>query len=106
MACIGDPESDLAWFAHIDWATSAGRPIAPIPRLEGMPGVDETIAHYEKVTGRKVENFHYYDVFATYRLTILYTRIEQDEKYLTRSGRPKGVITGPHFEKLQRLLGL
>lgn len=106
MACIGDPESDLAWFAHIDWTTSGGRPVAPIDRLAGLPDVAATIAHYEKVSGHKVENFHYYDVLAAYRLAILFTRIEQDEKYLTRSGRPKGVITGPHFEKLERLLAM
>jgi hypothetical protein len=39
-------------------------------------------------------------------MVILFTRIEQDEKYLTRSGNAKGFITWTHFEKLQKLLGL
>lgn len=106
MACLGDPESDLGWFAHIDWATSVGRAVSPFPRMSGLPSMEETIARYEQVTHRKVENLHYYEVFATYRMAILFTRIEQDEKYLTRSGNAKGFITWTHFEKLQKLLGL
>ena len=104
MSCIGDPESDLAWFAHVDWASSEGRPASPTPRLEGLPSIAETIARYEKITGRVVKNFLYYDVFAAWRLAIVYTRIEQDEKYLARSGNKKGLLTSTHFEKLARLI--
>lgn len=106
MACLGDPESDLGWFAHIDWATSVGRSKSPFPRMADLPDITQTIAHYEQVTGRKVENLHYYEVFATWRLAILFTRIEQDQNYLTRSGNAKGFITWTHFEKLQAMLGL
>lgn len=53
-----------------------------------------------------IRHLHYYEVFATYRMAILFTRIEQDEKYLTRSGNAKGFITWTNFEKLQKLLGL
>ncbi len=106
MACLGDPESDLGWFAHIDWATSVGRSKAPFPRLAGLPDMAQTIAHYEQVTGRKVENLHYYEVFATWRMAILFTRIEQSVKYLAQSGNAKGFITWTHFEKLQQLLQL
>lgn len=106
MACIGDPESDLGWFAHIDWASSIGRPTEPLARLKGLPSMEETIAHYERTTDRKVENFTYYEAFATWRMAILYTRIEQDERYLQRSGNAKGFINWTHFEKLQRLIGV
>lgn len=106
MACLGDPESDLGWFAHIDWATSVGRSKGAFPRMSGLPDLPRTLARYEQVTGRKVENFHYHEVFATWRLAILFTRIEQDPNYLVRSGNAKGFITWTHFEKLQRLLGV
>jgi len=106
MACIGDPESDLAWFAHIDWACSEGRPTDPFDRMAGLPSIEETIAYYERKTNRKVENFSYYDVFATWRMAIVYTRIEQDARYLARSGKSKEMITRTHFEKLQRLIGI
>ena len=106
MACLGDPESDLGWFAHIDWATSVGRAKGAFPRMTGLPDMAQTIARYEQVTGRKVENLHYHEVFATWRMAILFTRIEQDASYIARSGNAKGFITWTHFEKLQRLLGL
>lgn len=104
MACLGDPESDLGWFAHIDWATSEGRSRGATPRLDGLPSMAQTIARYEAITGRRVERFHYHQVFATWRLAILFTRIEQDPHYLARSGNTKGAITAPHFAKLERLL--
>jgi len=88
----------------VDWASSEGRPASPTPRLEGLPSIAETIARYEKITGRVVKNFLYYDVFAAWRLAIVYTRIEQDEKYLARSGNKKGLLTSTHFEKLARLI--
>jgi aminoglycoside phosphotransferase (APT) family kinase protein len=106
MACIGDPESDLGWFAHIDWATSVGRSKSPFPRMAGLPGMAETMAHYERATGRRVENLHYHEVFATWRLAILFSRIEQDATYLARSGNAKGFITWTHFDKLKNLLGI
>lgn len=106
MACLGDPESDLGWFAHMDWATSVGRAKDPFPRMAGLPSMAETMAHYEDVTGRKVENLHYYEVFATWRMAILFTRIEQDATYIARSGNAKGFITWTHFEKLKKLLGI
>ena len=104
MASLGDPESDLGWFAHIDWATSVGRAKSPLPRLAGLPDLAQTIARYERATGRQVEHLHYHEVFATWRMAILFTRIEQDPNYLARSGNAKGFITWTHLEKLQRLL--
>lgn len=104
MACLGDAESDLGWFAHIDWATSEGRSRGATPRLAGLPDMAQTLARYEQLTGRRVERFHYHQIFASWRLSILFTRIEQDPHYLARSGNTKGAITAPHFAKLERLL--
>jgi hypothetical protein len=64
------------------------------------------MAHYERATGRRVENLHYHEVFATWRLAILFSRIEQDATYLARSGNAKGFITWTHFDKLKNLLGI
>lgn len=105
MACLGDTESDLGWFAHIDWATSVGRAKGAFPRMSGLPDMATTMAHYEQISGRRVEHLHYHEVFATWRMAILFTRIEQDASYIARSGNAKGFITWTHFEKLQRLLG-
>ena len=104
LACIGDPESDLAWFAHTDWASSAGRSSGAIERLAGLPSIEQTVAYYESLMARKVENFLYYDVFATYRLALVYTRVEQDQRYLQRTGGKKGLLTANHFAKLDQLI--
>jgi aminoglycoside phosphotransferase (APT) family kinase protein len=104
MACLGDPESDLGWFAHMDWATSVGRSKGAFPRMTGLPDMAATLARYEQTSGRPVEHLHYYEVFATWRMAILFTRIEQDENYIARSGNAKGFITWTHFEKLQQML--
>lgn len=106
LAYIGDPESDLGWFDHVDWMTSVGRSSSPVPRLAGLPGMKETIAHYEQVTNRKVENLFYYEVFAVWRMAVIRTRMEKDQSYMARSKHPKGTITKGHYEKLQKLLGL
>lgn len=104
MACIGDTESDLGWFAHIDWATSVGRARGAIPRLAGLPDIAQTIARYEQITGRPVEQLHYHETFAAWRLAILFSRMEQDPNYIARSGAVKGFITSTHFEKLERMV--
>jgi aminoglycoside phosphotransferase (APT) family kinase protein len=66
MACIGDPESDPGWFAHIDWATSVGRSKSPFPRMTGLPDMAATMVRCECSTGRTIENLHYHEVFATW----------------------------------------
>jgi len=104
MACLGDPESDLGWFAHMDWATSVGRSKSPFPRMAGLPDMAATMAHYTRSTGRPVKHLHYYEVFATWRMAILFSRIEQDASYLARSGNAKGFINWTHFDKLERML--
>jgi aminoglycoside phosphotransferase (APT) family kinase protein len=66
MACIGDPDSDPGWFAHIDRATSVGRSKSPFQRMAGLPDMPATMVHCERSTGRRAENLHYHEVFATW----------------------------------------
>ncbi|MBU3949350.1 MAG: phosphotransferase family protein [Proteobacteria bacterium] len=104
MAFLGDPESDLGWFIHMDWATSEGLQTKPSPRLAGLPGTQETLAHYERITNRKVENFFYHEVFATWRMAVVYTRLAKHQRFI--SNFTKIDITRSHFDKLTRLLSL
>ena len=68
MAFIGDPEADLAWFIFIDrYLAEEYR----IPRLEGLPGKEETIRHYEECAGRPVRHFEYQEVFAAVRFGMI-----------------------------------
>ncbi len=72
MACISDPVQDLAWFIHFDELFSHGLGVS---RLEGMPGRDQTVSRYEKLTGREVRNLDYFDVFASFRFVLILQRL-------------------------------
>jgi aminoglycoside phosphotransferase (APT) family kinase protein/putative sterol carrier protein len=64
MAFLGDPEADLVWFIYIDNYLAAEY---GLPRLEGLPSQDETVRRYEELTGWKVKNYTYNEVFAAMR---------------------------------------
>jgi len=64
MAFIGDPECDLAWSILLDRQHSSG---SGLPRCEGTPGYEETVERYEALTGWKVKNLFYNEVFCAVR---------------------------------------
>ncbi|CAM5507545.1 phosphotransferase family protein [Streptomyces pilosus] len=72
MAALGRPESDLAWFLHLDRHLSEG--IGAV-RLAGLPGRAETVRHYERLTGHAVRDLEYYEVFAAFRFCVLTARV-------------------------------
>jgi aminoglycoside phosphotransferase (APT) family kinase protein len=75
MAALGDPEWDLTFMITLDWLLSEG---TFVPRLEGFPTREETIARYEELTGWKVKNFFYNEVFATYRAGVIILRVQKN----------------------------
>jgi aminoglycoside phosphotransferase (APT) family kinase protein len=72
MACLSDPEQDLAWFVYFDDVFSSGLGVS---RLDGMPGPDESLARYEQLTGSRVDNFDYFEVFAGFRFAVIMQRL-------------------------------
>jgi aminoglycoside phosphotransferase (APT) family kinase protein len=72
MVWLANPEQDLAWWLFLDWHHSTG---IGVPRLEGFPSKEATVARYEELMGRKVENLHYYEVFAAFRFAIIMIRV-------------------------------
>jgi aminoglycoside phosphotransferase (APT) family kinase protein len=72
MASLGDPEADLAWWLFLDWSSSTGY---GIPRLEGLPGREETVARYEALTGQRVEHLDWHEVFAALRYGVITVRV-------------------------------
>jgi aminoglycoside phosphotransferase (APT) family kinase protein len=72
MACLSDPVQDLAWFEYFDDVFSSG---LAVPRLEGMPTRDETVARYEELTGTTVKNLDYFEVFAGVRFALIMQRL-------------------------------
>lgn len=72
MAYIGDHESDLCWFFLLDHFHSEG---VGIPRLEGTPTREESVARYEEWTGWKVNNLFYNDVLDAFRFGVIMYKI-------------------------------
>jgi aminoglycoside phosphotransferase (APT) family kinase protein len=74
MATLGNPEQDFAWAFFLDRHHSEG---VGVPRLEGFPSREATLARYEEKSGLKVEHLHYYEVFAAVRFGVIMMRIGQ-----------------------------
>jgi len=82
MTTIGDPLLDLAW-ALLAWGPEADdMTYARYLDLEGMPPLEDLLAHYEKISGRSTEDFNYYLVLARWKLGIVlemsYARFASD----------------------------
>jgi aminoglycoside phosphotransferase (APT) family kinase protein len=72
MVALGSPEMDLAWSIFLDRHHSEG---IDVPRLEGLPGREETVARYEALTGHTVRHLEYYEIFAAFRFAAIMARI-------------------------------
>ena len=74
MVSLGNPAQDVAWWLFFDEHHSTG---CGLPRLEGLPGRDESIARYEQWAGRELEHLGYYDIFAAFRFSVIMIRVAQ-----------------------------
>ncbi|MFE7898041.1 phosphotransferase family protein [Streptomyces sp. NPDC057424] len=72
MADTGPPESDVAWFLHLDRHLSEG---IGVPRLAGLPERTETVERYERRTGTRLRHMEYYEVFAAFRFCLITARV-------------------------------
>jgi aminoglycoside phosphotransferase (APT) family kinase protein len=72
MATLGPPEMDLGWFVYMDRHHSEG---IDAPRLEGLPGRDETVTRWEARTGRTARHLAYWEVFAAFRFAVVMIRV-------------------------------
>jgi aminoglycoside phosphotransferase (APT) family kinase protein len=72
MAVLGNPLQDLAWFNYLDATFSEG---LGVPRLEGLPGYEETAARWERATGFSTRDYNYYLIFAGMRFGLILSRI-------------------------------
>lgn len=99
MACLSDPEQDLAWFVYFDDVFASG---LGVPRLDGIPTRDESIARYEELTGKHVQNFDYFEVFAGFRFAVIMQRLFtlQAEMGLQTAGMPKENFVTMHLQRM------
>lgn len=66
MSFLGTPECDLS-FIHIgDQIIQHG-----LDPLEGTLSYSERLAEYERISGRKLSNLPYYELFTAYRLAVI-----------------------------------
>lgn len=72
MAVLGNPVQDIAWFNYLDATFAEG---LGMPRLEGLPSYEETVARWEQASGCSAADYNYYLVFAGMRYGLLLSRI-------------------------------
>jgi aminoglycoside phosphotransferase (APT) family kinase protein len=85
MLTLGNPLQDLAWWIYMDELFSTG---IGMPRLEGIPERGETAKRWAQLTGRSIDDLHYYLVFAGFRFALLLARISigrGDREYVKES---------------------
>ncbi|KPF84093.1 phosphotransferase family protein [Novosphingobium sp. AAP93] len=68
LAALGPSELDLAWWLYFDDLFSRR---FGVPRLEGLPTRDESIAIWEAAAGRTAEHLAYYDVVVALRMALV-----------------------------------
>jgi aminoglycoside phosphotransferase (APT) family kinase protein len=71
MVSAAPRELDLAWWLFIVRHHTEGIG-APVPG--GFPTAEQTVARYEELSGQRLQDLHYYEVFAALRLSIMLVR--------------------------------
>lgn len=72
MAVLGNPLQDIAWFNYMDATFAEG---LGMPRLEGLPSYEDTIARWASASGFSAEHYDYYVLFAALRYGLILSRI-------------------------------
>ncbi len=72
MATLGPVEMDLGWFLLLD---RHHHEATGMPRLAGLPSREETIARWERGTGRVAQDVAYWEAFAAWRFALILARI-------------------------------
>jgi aminoglycoside phosphotransferase (APT) family kinase protein len=71
MVALANRELELGWWLFLARHHTEG---IGMPLPEGIPDRAETIARYERISGHRVHDIDYYEVFAGTRLSILMVR--------------------------------
>jgi aminoglycoside phosphotransferase (APT) family kinase protein len=72
MVTIGDPLAELAWFLLLDRHHSEA---CGVPRLEGFPSHQDTVARYHEATGRPVDDLPWWLLLGAARYGAIMTRV-------------------------------
>jgi aminoglycoside phosphotransferase (APT) family kinase protein len=71
LASIGPAELDIAWFLEMNRMRMAGARIAPLP---GFLTDDETVACYQRLSGRQLADLTWYRQYAALKMAVLMER--------------------------------
>jgi aminoglycoside phosphotransferase (APT) family kinase protein len=71
LAGIGPAELDIAWFLEMNRMRTAGAGIAPLP---GFLADDETVACYQRLSGRRLAGLTWYRRYAAVKMAVLMER--------------------------------
>ena len=82
MYSFGAPEKDIAYWNWFDRYLTEG---FQVPRLPGWPSYDETIAEYQNMSGYRLKNLEFYDIYAPLRTLTIYVRVTSLYKKLGKS---------------------
>jgi aminoglycoside phosphotransferase (APT) family kinase protein len=74
MVTAGDPVQDLAWYLLLDRHHHEG---FGVPRLDGVPGRDESIARWEAASGYSAQHLEWYELLGAARYAAILTRVMQ-----------------------------
>jgi aminoglycoside phosphotransferase (APT) family kinase protein len=72
MVHVGNPLGDLAWFLLLDRHHSES---CDVPRLEGFPSHDDTIARWAELTGRDTTDLRWWLTLGAARYAVILTRV-------------------------------
>jgi aminoglycoside phosphotransferase (APT) family kinase protein len=109
MAALGAPEVDLAWAVHLhDFFKDLAVRFEMDPLEDFFPR-DRVIATYEALTGRPVQNYDYYEVFAAIRYSIVSIRTGESSVATGTMPEPDHhdglIMNGPLLEAMLDRLG-
>ena len=99
---LGGAENDLGWWLFYDWFMSDG---FGVPRLEGLPGRDETIRMWEGFAGRAARDMEWHEVFATWRFSLISDRARMLMRRRGEADPLAGHQETPHSRRLEMLVG-
>jgi len=74
MVTAGDPVQDLAWYLLID---RHHHEAFGVPRLEGLPSREATVARWEAASGRSAAHLDWYELLGAVRYAAILTRVMQ-----------------------------
>jgi aminoglycoside phosphotransferase (APT) family kinase protein len=72
MATLGSPSQDVAWAWFLDRHHSEA---CGVPRLEGFPSKEATVARYESRSGLPLQEMDFYEVFAAFRFCVIMAKL-------------------------------